>query len=308
MKQLTLLLSILLLSIMLYSCAPNAYKRPLTIDRVEISNTAGAYYEAQFRRVNRFYMHRFDSLRRTKQLFVFDTTNVKKKPHPLNYTLVSSLDSLNLNGQPGVYYQLYFRPNNGKGKTKGGVLEDKYNELKLFSPQKSFMQHTELFYRDSLMQGATSNIMPAHELYLPENTPDPQCTSFRIDNINFYKGLNKKQREGITRIINNALVLRQRSRAKEGKPFNLSAPWLPGYSKDAPATFAITVNVAEDVEKNQIRLSMEYTSKVKAPEWLISKATINRRDYLDGHTYQANTDLNSWIRLYIAQLQYAAQK
>ncbi|RIJ37620.1 hypothetical protein [Pontibacter oryzae] len=308
MKQLTWLLSILLLSITLCSCGPNAYKRPLTIDRVEISNSAGANYEAQFRRVNRFYMHRFDSLQQNGQVLVFDTTKVRKKPHRLNYTLVSSLDSLNLNGQPGVYYQLYFRPNNGKGKIKGGVMEDKYNELKLFSPQKSFVQHTELFYRDSLVQGATSNIIPVHELYLPENTPDPQRTSFRIDNIDFYKGLNKKQREGIIRIINNAMVLRQRSQAKAGKPFNFSALWLPGYSKDAPATFAITVKVAEDVEKNQIRLSMEYNSDVKAPEWLITKATINRRDYLDGYTYQANTDLNSWIRMYTAQLQYAAQK
>lgn len=298
----------LLLLLLLVSCSRKVYQRPITIDHVEISNSAGPVYERQFGRVNRFYMQRFDSLQRTNQLLVFDTTRTKRKPHKLNYTLVSSLDTLNLNGLPGVYHQLYFRPNNGKGKTKSGALDDRYIELKLFSPQKSFLQHTEVFYRDSLVSGASSRIIPAHLLYQPDNRAAAEAVSFRVSEISFYKGLNKQQQNSIIRILNNAIVLRQRRQNKSGKGFTFSAPWLPNYHSDAPATFLLTVKVTEDESQNRIRLDIHYQGDAEPPQWLRSEAAINRRDFLDGHLYEANSSLSSWVNSYISNLYYAATR
>lgn len=296
----------LLLLVGLAACSRKVYQRPFTIDRVEIKNTAGPIYSEQFRRVNNFFLHRFDSLQRSSQLLVFDTTRAGKKPNRLNYTLVSSLDTLNLNGRPGVYHHLYFRPNSGKGYLKSGVLQDRYNELKLFSPTESFLRHTELFYSDSLVSGATSFIIPAHELYLPENPAGAPAVSFRVNEVQFYKGLNKQQRNSILRILNNAIVLRQRRQGTTGNTFAFTAGWLPGYNSEAPADFVLDVAVSESIEKNQITLSIEYTGNAELPGWMPKQTSFNRRDFMDGHLYEANSSLQSFVSNYIGRLYYTS--
>ncbi|WP_347157637.1 hypothetical protein [Pontibacter chitinilyticus] len=304
MKTLPVNALVLLTAISLLSCTKDVYKRPITIDQLEFANKAGQVYQQQFQQVNAWYLQKLDSLQAADQRLVIDTT-AKKKYHKYNYTLVASLHSLDLNGSLGVYYQLYLQPNSGIGKIKGGVQHDMYNELKLYSPASLFQQHGRRYYQDSVVAGATTGIIPVHVLYKPENMAASGIKNFEIEGINFFKGLKKKQQHSLIRIINNAIVLRQQRLAQEkgshSKPFNYYAPWLPGAAK-TPPTYALTMDVTEDILANKITLKLHYKANIVEPKWLASEIAINRRDFLDGYYYEADNRISGLVNFFVAQL------
>ncbi|GAB3195099.1 DNA-binding MltR family transcriptional regulator [Pontibacter aydingkolensis] len=223
MKQLIILALGLVICLGLPSCRKELYKRPVTINRLEFTNNAGEKYDYQFNRVNDWFLQKIEKLEQEKHTFRIDTT-AKKRYHKHNHTLVASLDNLIVENSPGVYYQLYLRPNSGIGKIKGGVQDDMYNELKLFSPERLFLQHEQQYYTDSIVAGPFKRLIAVNELYEPLNVEQPEVISFSIDSINFSKGFKKRQRESIIRLVNNSIMLMQRDFAgkdpKKSMPFN----------------------------------------------------------------------------------------
>ena len=83
------------------SCKKDLYRRPVTIDRIAFTNSAGAKYDEQFQQVNGWFLQKLKSFEEEKQTFRLDTT-AKKRYHQYNFTLVASLERLEVNNQPGV--------------------------------------------------------------------------------------------------------------------------------------------------------------------------------------------------------------
>ncbi|GHA64803.1 hypothetical protein GCM10007389_16930 [Pontibacter akesuensis] len=276
---------------------------------MEFTNTAGAKYEEQFQRVNNWFVQKIEGLEKEKHTFRIDTT-AKKRYRKYNHTLVAKLENLEVNNQPGVYYQLYLRPNSGIGTVKGGVQKDMYNELKLFSPEKVFLQHKQQYYTDSIVIGPFNRLIGVQETYEPVNVEDADLISFSIDSINFDKGFKKRQRESIMRLINNSVVLTQQRYAgrtpKTGMVFN----YYPNYrSKTAKkeATYALNLNVTQDPASNKV------TVRISSPgytpdEWTSTDRSFNRREFLDGHDYEANMSLNTLATSFISRIYYTHRR
>ncbi|PRY14981.1 hypothetical protein CLV24_103220 [Pontibacter ummariensis] len=299
----------LLLLLGLLSCTPDIYKRPVTIDQLEFSNTAGEKYEEQFQRVNGWFLQKIKGLEEEKQIFRIDTT-AKKRYRKYNHTLVASLEPLEISEEPGVYYQLYLRPNSGTGKIKGGVQADMYNELKLFSPEKLFLQHKQQYYTDSIVTGPFNRLVPVQELYAPVNMAEPGIISFSVDRISFPKGFKKRQKESIIRIVNNSIVLmQQRSAGKDPKKamvFN----YYPNYSMKTgkkPSSYAVNLNVTDDPVTDKI--TVHISSPGYTPDkWQSTEATFNRKDFLAGHDYEANQRLGFLAPGFLSRLYYTKKK
>ncbi|WP_439880824.1 hypothetical protein ACSX1A_16920 [Pontibacter sp. MBLB2868] len=308
MKQLLIIALALVLGLGIQSCRNELYKRPVTIDKFEFTNTAGEKYEEQFQKVNKIYVKRIKTFEEEKQAFKIDTT-AGKRYRKYNHTLVASLDTLNLNGKAGVYYQLYLRPNSGIGKIKGDVQEDKYNELKLFSPEKLFLQHNEQFYSDSVLTGPLKNVIATTSFLQPSNSDEPGIITMSIDSINFDKGFNKRQREGIIRIINNSIVLEQlRTAGKDPNKYTVFN-YYPNYSSKkgkSPAAYTINLNVTQDMLSNKI--IVKASSPGYTPDkftWTESK--INRKDYMNGHDYEAKIALRLLAPAFFRSLYHSRQ-
>ena len=308
MKQLLIRVLALVLCLGTQSCRKELYKRPVTIDRFEFTNTAGEKYEERFQKVNTFFVKKIKTFEEEKQSFKIDTT-AGKRYRKYNHTLVASLDTLNLNGKAGVYYQLYLRPNSGIGKIKGDVQEDRYNELKLFSPEKNFLQHKEKYYIDSVITGPFKNVIATNRFLQPSNIDEPGIITMSIDSINFEKGFSKRQREGIIRIINNSIVLEQLRTASKDPNKYLVFNYYPNYSskKDKkPASYTINLNVTQDMLSNKI--IVKASSPGYTPDkftWTESK--INRMDYLNGHDYEAKMALRSLAPAFFRSLHRSRQ-
>ena len=288
----------------LCACTRDLYTRPVTIDKLEFTNSAGEKYDYQFSRVNGWFLQKIEALEQEKQTFKIDTT-AKKRYRKYNYTLVASLDNLVIEDKPGVYYQLYLRPNSGIGKIKGGVQDDMYNELKLFSPEKIFLQHEQQYYTDSIIAGPFKRLIGVTELYQPLNTDQPGIVNLSIDSINFSKGFKKRQRESIERLINNSVVLMQQSNPtknpKKGPAFN----YYPNYKtkEKGPASYALNINVTQDPLSNKIKVSINSPGYTPG-RWTRTEATFNRLNFLAGHDYEANMGLNMFVRSFVGSMYY----
>ncbi len=298
------------LLLLLSGCTPQVYQRPVTIDRLEVVNTAGQSYQAQFQRVNGWLLRRIDSLGRHNGTLAFDTLRSPKRYRPYNHTLVASLEQMNIEGKAGVYYQLYLRPNSGTGKLKGGVQQDIYNELKLFSPEHLFLQHTHIFYRDSIVVGPFKRLLPVATLLPAQNSPDSSRVSVSLESITFPKSLKKRQREGLLLLINNSIVRGQAqtnaSQAQGIRRFNYYNN--VGKGKDrSPATYNIKVAVTEDVGNDRLTVQL-HCPGVMLPKWQATSTFFSRRDYLKGYTYQANQHLNSLPANFVQALLYREPK
>lgn len=307
MKQLIILTLALVFCLGTQSCRRELYKRPVTIDKLEFSNKAGEKYEEQFQKVNRFFVQRIKVYEQEKKSFKLDTT-ASKRYRKYNHTLVASLDSLEIEGKQGVYYQLYLRPNSGIGKIKGGVQEDKYNELKLYSPEHLFLQHKEQFYTDSIVAGPFSNIIVTN-FFLPlENKEEPGILTVSIDSINFGKGFSKRQREGIMRILHNSVILEQRHNAgkdpKKSMVFNYYPNFRNKYDKK-PASFVVNLDVSQDPISNRITVKINNTDSTINKFW--TEAKINRLDYMNGHDYEAKSVLDDLLPRYLRMLYRSRQ-
>lgn len=309
MKKLLYFTALLVVCLYASSCTRDLYKRPVTIDTIEFTNNAGDKYGAQFNRVNDWFLQKIAVLEKEKQTFKIDTT-AKKRYRKYNHTLVASLDNLVIENQPGVYYQLYLRPNSGTGKIKGGVQDDMYNELKLFSPEKIFLQHEQRYYTDSIIAGPFNRLIGVTELYEPLNIDQPGIINLSIDSINFSKGFTKRQREGIKRLINNSVVLMQQSNPtknpKKGPAFN----YYPNYNTNnekGPASYALHINVVQDPVSNKIKVSINSPGYTPG-KWTRTETTFNRLDFLAGHDYEANMRLNMFVRSFMGSLYYDKTK
>ncbi|WP_276498418.1 hypothetical protein [Pontibacter litorisediminis] len=299
-------IALVLLSGLLCSCAKDLCNRPVTIDRVEFTNKAGEKYDEQFGRVNSWFLQKIKALETEKQTFRIDTV-AKKRHHKYNHTLVASLEELEVDDRPGLYYQLYLRPNSGIGKIKGQVQHDIYNELKLYSPERSFLSHGQQFYSDSLVAGPFAKVMRVQELLEPLNVSEPDMPSFSIDSIRFPKSFKKRHREYITKLMNNSIVLMQErnagSKLKQGMRFNYH-PNFKAKEKKVSATYTLNLQVAEDPVANKI--TVHISSPGYTPErWQSTKASFNRRDFLKGHTYEANHSLRLLAPSFLSSLYYA---
>ena len=302
----------LTLCLLTFSCTRDVYQRPVTINKLEFTNNAGQKYDYQFSRVNHWFLQKIEKLEEEKQTFRIDTT-AKKRYRKYNYTLVASLDNLEINNKPGVYYQLYLRPNSGIGKIKGGVQDDMYNELKLFSPEELFLQHEQQYYTDSIVAGPFNRLVPVQELFLPENTATPGLVSIGIDSLNFPKKFNKRQKSNLTNIINNTVVQMQQNFNKSS--INKSFKYYQNFNSKAgkePTDGVVYINVTEDPIANTV--TVQFSSPgVELPKYWSTKTTFNRQDFLKGHTYQANQRLRSLTGSYVqavwrAKVKQAAAK
>lgn len=209
--------------------------------------------------------------------------------------------------QSGLYYQLYLRPNNGIGKIKGNVQHDMYNELKLYSPEKSFLHHEEQFYTDSIVAGPFNRVVPIQEFLEPLNSSQPDMISFSVDSINFPKGFKKRHRKYIIRMVNNTIVLMQErnaaSKNKQGMQFNYY-PNFKSKAENVPATYAVNLTVTDDPISNKITVNI--SNPGYTPErWQSTKSSFNRRDFLDGHTYKANYSLHLLAPSFLGNIYYS---
>ena len=297
---------LVLAGISLSSCKKDLYRRPVTIDRVEFTNSAGAIYDEQFQRVNGWFLQKLKSFEEEKQTFRLDTT-AKKRYRQYNFTLVASLERLEVNNQPGVFYKLYLRPNSGIDKTKGGVQRDMYNELKLFSPDSFFLRHRQQYYTDSIMAGPFDRLTPVQELYEPAYIDKPGIVSFSVDSINFPKSFKKRQREGIIRLVHNSIVLRQRQHADRDPEEGLVFNYYPNYSSKTgkkPSTYSVNLNVTEDSVSD--RITVRISSPGYTPDkWQQTYVSFSRKNYLDGYDYEANQTLGSFAPSFISGLYYS---
>ncbi|WP_299818337.1 hypothetical protein [uncultured Pontibacter sp.] len=309
MKKLLYFSALILTGLFAWSCTPDLYQRPVTIDKLTFSNNAGDKYDYQFNRVNGWFLQKIETLGQEKHTFDVDTT-ARKRYRKYNYTLVASLDKLVIENQPGVYYQLYLRPNSGIGKLRGGVQDDLYNELKLFSPEENFLQHEQDFYTDSIVAGPFKRLITVNELYEPLNVEQPGIISFAIDSINFSKGFKKRQRESIKRLVNNTVVLMQRNNPTKSPNKGPAFNYYPNYEAKegkVPASYVVNLNVSQDPISNKIKVSIN--SPGYTPDsWTRTDATFNRIDFLAGHDYEANMRLNMFVRSFIGKVYYAKTK
>lgn len=306
MEKITLIVLLVLAGISLSSCKKELYRRPVTIDRLEFTNSAGVKYEDQFQQVNGWFLQKIKSYEEEKQTFRLDTTS-KKRYHKYNFTLVASLDTLKVDAQSGVYYQLFLRPNSGIGKTKGDVQQDMYNELKLFSPDKFFLRHRQQFYTDSIVIGPFNRLTPVQEVYEPVYIDKPGIVSFSVDSINFPKSFKKRQREGIIRLVHNSVVLSQHRNANRDPGKGLVFNYYPNYSSKTgrkPSTYSVNLNVTDDPVSNKITVSI--SSPGYTPDkWQMTDVSFNRKNYLDGYDYEANQRLGYLAPSFISDLYYS---
>ncbi|GAB3825087.1 hypothetical protein [Pontibacter rugosus] len=303
MKKLPHVLLLLLLG--LSSCTKNVYTRPVTIDGVEFTNKAGDKYEAQFQRVNGWFLQRIKALEKKERTFAVDTATAKKRYHKYNHTLVASLEPFEVGQEPGVYYQLYLKPNSGVGKMKGNVQKDIYNQLKLYSPDKYFLQHGEQYYTDSVVVGPFRSIVPVQEFLKPVNTN--QQINISIDSINFPDSFKKRQREFLMRLVNNAMVLRQEQIADKNPNTTLVFDYYPNFraGKDKKATtYAANLNVVDDPASNEIIIKISSPGYTPG-KWQATNVVLNRQEFLDGHTYEVNQLLGSLAPVFFSYMHYS---
>ncbi|MBC5994119.1 hypothetical protein [Pontibacter cellulosilyticus] len=309
MKKLLYFPVMLTLCLFVFSCTRDVYQRPVTIDKMEFTNKAGEKYDAQFNRVNNWFLLKLKELEREKHTFRIDTA-AKKRYRKYNHTLVASLENLEVNGNSGVYYQLYLKPNSGIGKIKGDVQDDRYNELKLYSPEQRFLKHGQQYYNDSIVSGPFRRLITVQKFLKPQNTEQPGIISFSIDSINFSKGFGKRQRESITRIINNGIALAQQNSYGKDPKKAMVFNYYPNYSTKQdkkPASFSVNLNVSQDPVTNKVVV------KVSSPGYTPDKFTrteakFNRADFFAGHDYEANMQLNSLATGFFSRLYYSQKR
>ncbi|MCC9165395.1 hypothetical protein [Pontibacter harenae] len=279
----------------LSSCTRDVYKRPMTVDRIEFKNLAGAEYEEKFQKINEWQMLMLDSVREQNNSFVIDT-DLKKKFHKLNYTLEMSLEKMVIEDKPGLYYQLLFTPNSGIGRLKTGQLHNRYVEVKLYSPEENFFMHGPIFYRDSItIAGASRRFMPAHELFAPVNPDVPDRPTVAIDTIHFASVFKKRQKKSLMRIFNNAFVASQTRHRSNKNTFIFYPNALPK-TKYSAATHSFTFDVIDNKAANEFLIKMNYNGP-KDPKLLSRQETINREDFLNGHYYEAAAKVRGMVSM-----------
>lgn len=282
MKQrIGFLLGLVLLA--LSSCT-NYYKRPIVIDRLHYVNEAGEPYEEKFQQVNAWHLQKVNRIQEQYKGFVIDTAS-RKRHHKMNYTLEALLQPLEVDGKPGLYYNLYLRPNSGIGRLEDGkVMDNMYNELKLYSPETNFFRHGQVYHSDSVIAGALNKIRPVHEWLTPQNTAADGTVAFALDSLIFPRKLNRRQKDSIRRMFNNAFVERQKESSASRK-FDFYPNFRPNtaYQK---ADVVILCDVTDSPETNQIRIKLRHNTE-KQSMLLSNGITINRQDFLNGHYYEA---------------------
>ncbi|QCR23977.1 hypothetical protein [Pontibacter sp. SGAir0037] len=284
------------------SCVKDVYKRPITINKFEFQNQAGAAYEAQFQKINNWQLLKLDSIQKVNKT-VFLDAKAGKRQNKLNYTLAASLEKLDSDDKKGLRYQLYLKPNNGIGKMKSGIYENMYVELDLYSPEKKFFEHGFFFYRDSVLVGASSHLLPVQELKEPANADSTSSLSFAIDHISFSKGFTKRQRKCIVRLLNNSFVAKQHHNVvdyyKKGKSFNFYPNFLPKatYTK---AIHTFSYEVVDSPDTNQILVRLHYSGEL--PSWFSREISFNRKNFKEGHYYEAAHEIQGKVQASISAL------